>query len=860
MRAENAKLFRYPNGFEFVFIENRTAPVLAMDLWVRAGSADEIEEEAGLTHLIEHMLFKGTERRSPGAIAREIEGVGGEINAYTSFDHTVYTVLLASRFAGLGLDILSDAVFNSTFNPEELELEKNVVLEEIKRGRDNPHQFLSRMLFSEAFQFHPYGRPVIGNKEVVSAFTSADCLDFLRSRYVPSNMTLVVVGDAAANAIAEEVGKSFGATNHRQARKKRKLPREPLQREFRARFEPKDVSDLYFDLAFPGPTAVHSDVPALDLMVTILGQGEGSRLQHGIKLDQNLVRSIGAGAYTPKYPGLIYVGGLAEPDKFEAAYGALCLELFRLRNERASSLELERAKENVEADFIYQRETVQGQAQKAGYFHVAFGGVAAETDYLEALRRVDAEDVQAVARKYFKASRGTLALLHPQGSQPPMNVEKAGDILAGIEGRRTKIKSHTASKRKTFVRHELANGARIMVKVNSAIPTVAMRAALIGGTRREPEELAGVFHLMANSLAKGSTCRNVFDIAHAIDAVGGQMDGFSGRNSFGLRAEFLTKYLQEGLELFSDILFRPAFPDEEIEKNREDTLAAFNLLKDNPGAYAFRLFEETIYGGHAYGRDVLGTPESISRITSQNVRDVFAAACRPENLAIAVAGDVDPDFVCEFLSRIIESIEPLGQLTPELPSPKAPGKAIFRRASTAAAAEQAHAIIGFLGADIHCPQKYALKVASSILQGQGGRLFRRLRDESGLAYSVSSMSFEGIDPGYFAAYIATSPENVERARKELMEEFHKLTAEEAPLEEVEQAQRKLVGSFEIALQENAVQAAQMSLDDIFGLGFRTFETYAKSVLEVTPADVLSAARRFLKPESHVCLVLGPEGS
>jgi len=855
MKAENAKLFRYPNGFELVFIENRTAPVLAMDLWVRVGSADEAVGEFGLAHLIEHMLFKGTKRRGPGEIAREIEGVGGEINAYTSFDHTVYTVLLASRFASLGLDILSDAVFNSTFDPGELELEKKVVLEEIKRGRDNPHQYLSRMLFSQAYQTHPYGRPVIGDSESVSAFTVDDCRKFMLSAYAPGNMTLVVVGDADANATAEAAGKVFGSTNHRSGKKKRNLPKEPLQRAFRSKIESKDVSDIYFDLAFPGPTAVHKDVPALDLLVTILGQGEGSRLQHGIKLDQNLVRSISAGAYTPRSPGLIYVGGLAEPDKFEAAYCAISTELLRLRNERVSSVELDTAKENVEADFIYQRETVQGQAQKVGYFHAVLGSIAAEAEYLEAMRNVGWNDIQTVARKYFKSSRATLALLHPNGSKPPVHHEKARTLLSVMESSRSKTRVRKSSKQKNFVRRLLPNGARILVKVNPAIPTVALRAALLGGTRREPQELAGIFHLTADSLTKGSTCRSVFDIARGIDAIGGQIDGFSGRNSFGLRGEFLSKYIQEGLELFSDILFRPTFPDEEIEKNLEDAQAALNLLKDNPGAYSFRLFEEILYGSHAYGRDVLGSQDTLSKISADDVRKMFAAALRPENMAIAVAGDVDPDFVCEFLARGIESIEPEGNLPAEPPSPKPLPKPVFRQASTTA--EQAHVIVGFLGTDINSPQKYALKVASSILQGQGGRLFRRLRDEAGLAYSVASMCFEGIDPGYFAGYIATSPDNVERARKELMEEFQKLADEEASIEEVAQAKRKLVGSFEIALQENSVQASQMSLDEIFGLGYRSFETYAHSILEVAPADVKNAARQYLTPNAHACMVLSP---
>ncbi|MBI5443346.1 MAG: insulinase family protein [Deltaproteobacteria bacterium] len=858
MREEALRRVTYANGFEFLFVRSRSAPVLAMDLWVRAGSAAEKPRESGVAHLIEHMLFKGTERRGPGAVAREVEGLGGEINAYTSFDHTVYTLVLASRYAEEGVDILSDAVLHSSFDPEELEREKKVVLEEIRRGRDLPHNSLSRMLFSLAYPVHPYGRPVIGREESVSSLGRPDCLSFFRRWYRPPTMTLVAAGEADFGTLEGFVSRTFG----RGPRGRGPGPgptkaREPKGSAFRCAFEARDVTEVYFDLAFQGPAAKHRDVPTLDLLMTVLGQGEASRLQHRVKLDRNLVRSVSAGLYAPNDPGLLYVGGLADPPQFREAYGAICEELFRLCDEPVGARELERARENLEADFVYQRETVQGQAQKAGFFHVVLGDAAKERHYLEALRAVDADALRRAARRYFHAPSAVLALLHPRGGAP-CDSDEASRLLADAEKGSRRASTRSRARRGRCVANVLPNGARIVVRHNPEVPVVALRAAFLGGSRRESAEEAGAFHLAASCLTRGTRSRSVFDIAHAADAIGGQIDGFSGRNSFGLKAEFLSKYLEDGLDLFAEVLCYPSFPPEEVEKVREDTLGALRQRKDHPAGFAFRVFEETLYGSHPFGRDVLGTPDTVAELDPRGLAELLEAWSRPENLAIAVAGDVDPDLVHEFLSRALEHLEPRRPLLPE-PRPPAPPSSP-REVEVETPFEQAHLLLGFLGARVTDPGRFALRVANSLLTGQGGRLFRVLRDEKGLAYAVSSACVEGLDPGYLAAYLATKPENVETAREGILAEFQRLAAGEISEEEVEEAKRKLVGGFEISLQENAFQAAQMALDEIYGLGYRRYESHARSIFAVTREDVVEAARRTFDPQRAVCAVVGPKSS
>ena len=305
MRPPRKKIL--PNGLTVIVQEMRSAPVVAVQAWVGVGSADESPEEAGLAHVHEHMLFKGTERRRVGEIAQAIEGAGGEINAWTSFDQTVYHVVLASRDFGVGIDVLADAIHHSAFDAEELAREKEVVLEEIKRAEDQPSRVVTQALFQLAYAKHPYRNPVIGTRERVASFTRDDVLAFFRKWYVPSNVTVVVVGDVSEDEAFAAVERSFGANAARETPARHGVI-EPPQRAPRALVKHEKIEEAYFNVAVHIPDVHHEDVPTLDLLASILGQGESTRLLQRVKRKSALVNDIYAYAYTPIAAGLFGLG------------------------------------------------------------------------------------------------------------------------------------------------------------------------------------------------------------------------------------------------------------------------------------------------------------------------------------------------------------------------------------------------------------------------------------------------------------------------------------------------------------------------------------------------------------------------
>jgi zinc protease len=663
-------------------------------------------------------------------------------------------------------------------------------------------------------------------------------------------MTLVAVGDLSEEKFFSLAESAFGHLRPSPTCRRKRLPKKVSREGHRFAVENRPVCEVYFDLAFPIPGAGHEVIPAIDLMASILGQGESSRLQEKVKLDLNLVASVGAGTYTPSGPGLLYLTGVASTAKFTEAFEAICRELAQIKRSLPSLEELRKAKEGIEADFIFQRETVQGLAQKMGYFHVVHGSTAEEEKYLASVEAMDLDRFGAHASGFLNPARATFAALCPASEDSSTLAREAEKILFSAFSSKT-----GRQKRSTEMRIELQNGAKVLYRRGTDAPIAAVRASMLGGTIREPEGKEGLFYLLAETMPRGTRRRTVFDVARESDRIGGHIEGFSGRNSFGAKGEFLAKNADAALDLLCDVLMNPSFSGEEVEKAKEDQLASILRRDDNPASKAFRAFENLLYGKHPYGKDVLGSSASLSSLGAEDLRGVHSLYAHPSNLAIALVGEIDPERAAIKIADAFEVSTAAGKL-PLLPAqPEDLREPRFLK--VASPFEQAHVVAGFLGVSLYDRDRMALRVLNAMLSGQGGRLFRALRDEKGLAYAVTSTSMEGLHRGYFAGYIATAPENAEAAREGLLEEMLAVAEGNISAEEVERAKQKLAGSFEINLQENDFQAAQMALDESYGLDYRGYLNYVREILAVTPAQVAKTARKYLGRDNWAAVIVGP---
>ena len=413
--------FRLPNRLEVVLEENHAAPVVAFQAWVKVGSADEPPELAGISHLTEHMLFKGTQRRGVGQIAQEVERAGGEINAWTSYDETAYHLVLAKNFFDTGIDILADTLQNSVFDPDELERERKVVVEEIKQGRDDPDRMAAQGLFQTAFDVHPYGRPIIGSAESVVRLTRDQMLEFFRRHYVASNMTLVVVGDIEASAARRAIEAAFSSV-----REGSPLPArldQPPQEAARIRVVSRPVKECQLLLGFRAPGVEHEDIPALDLLAVVLGQGESSRLHLEVVRNRRLATSASAYTFAARNPGLFVVAGSLPPGRLLPAAEALLGQALRLTREEVSAEELARSRTILESERVFDKETVQGYARKLGFLSAIAGDLAFEDRYFERLARVRPSDLRERGRALSADSR-------PEHFRPDPRTRRGGNQRA----------------------------------------------------------------------------------------------------------------------------------------------------------------------------------------------------------------------------------------------------------------------------------------------------------------------------------------------------------------------------------------------------------------------------------------------
>lgn len=408
-----AQLYTLSNGLKVVLEESHSAPVIALNALVQVGSADETDAEAGICHVIEHMLFKGTKKRKVGEIARDVESAGGDINAYTSFDQTVYYINMAKRFVDQGLDILADAVQNPTFDPTELSREQEVILEEIRRERDNPGRHIGEILFQRAFKKHPYGRPIIGFDKTVKSFNRSRLFEFYKKWYVPDNTIFIVVGDFESKVILKKIEGVFASFKKNGSMTHPRKP-EPKQTEPTLIIQPDNIQGTYFALGFHIPQITHSQVPALDILSHILGGTTTSRLEQTLKEKKRLVLSIYTHAYTPKDPGLMLVGGQLNAKQAVKAFQALWEEIEKLKKEGPTSEEMQRAKLNLKAQEIYEKETVGGQAGKLAHFLATTGSLDFEEKYYKEIEAVKPSAILQVARDYLHPANLTGAVLTPK--------------------------------------------------------------------------------------------------------------------------------------------------------------------------------------------------------------------------------------------------------------------------------------------------------------------------------------------------------------------------------------------------------------------------------------------------------------
>ncbi len=828
-----------PNGLTLLVHEDRSAPVASVQAWVGTGSIHEDRHiGAGLSHLLEHMLFKGTETRSTNAIAQAVQDEGGYINAYTSFDRTVYWIDVPKAGVHTAIDLLADACMNSTLPADEFVKEQEVIRREFAMVADDPDRVNSQQLFSTAYREHPYRHPVIGHLDVFDALTRDEVMAYYKARYVPNNIVFVVVGDVDAAAVLTQL-ETFFEPYPRRALPPVFLPSEPPQmgRRVSHREFPTELSRSCLSWHVPGIT--HPDVPALDVLATVLGDGRSSRLYQWVREQKRLAHFISAFSYVPSEPGLFGIDATTDPDKREAAETAALEILAEIGRDGISAPELAKAKRVILSNQMNALVTMRGQASDLGSNWLLTGNLDFSRDYLDAVQRVRSEDIAHVARRYLHEDNLTLVTLDHAESKSAPKTEVVTSRQAG-----------------EIQRFTLSNGLRLLVREDARLPLVYLDAVFRGGLLAETAEDNGLTKLFSRVLLKGTANRTAEQIAEEVEAVGGSIGSDAGNNSFSVSMEFMQPDLDLGLDILSDVLLHASLPAEVIEREKAVQIAAIKAEDEHLTSVARNLLRSKMFGSHPYALRSSGTAASVEKLDREHLLSFQKKTLVAGNAVLAVFGNVDAAAVVVRVEALFAAL-PAGEEV--LAAPPLPAKLDgAQSAEQFEDKEQAVLMIGYPGATIDSPDRYALELIDEASSDLGSRFFIRIREELGLAYFVGSSQMLGLAPGIFTFYVGTDPRKVDEVREAFTGEIAKLAAEGLTEKELARAKKKLLGKQAISYQSNASLAYSSALDELYGLGYLNYKAMAAQLEAVTLESVREVARRYFHGQPSVTVVVRPE--
>jgi zinc protease len=794
------KLTVLETGLTIIVREDHSAPVVSAQAWCMAGSVHEGKWlGAGMSHVLEHMLFKGTTTRPGSRIDQEVQEAGGYMNAYTSFDRTVYHIDVPNTGAKVAIDILCDIMQNASLPADELEKEKQVIVREMDMNVDDPHRRASRRLFETAYTRSPYRFTVIGYPDIFHELKPEDIRGYYREKYAPNNVFYVIAGDVNPEAVVAQIREAYSRTKAR-ALPPVVLPEEPQQTAPREVLEEAPIELGHFHVAWHIPGVRHADIPILDVLAALLGNGRSARLYQEVRETKGLVHSVDAWTYSPGAPGLFGISAIVDAAKFVPARDAVLAEVEKMKTTHVAADELNKAVKQFVSATLSSRKTMQGQAQDLGANWLAATDLSFSERYLAAVKRVTPADLQRVARTYLVPENRTIYGLLPTGALPqPTRVSELAS-------------EHPIQK------FELPNGLRLLVKEEHRLPFVEFRAVFKGGVLAETPEANGLTLLMAKMLLKGTKSRSGEEIARQIESVGGSLDSYAGNNSFGVNAEVLSDDFETGLNLVADVLLNPNFPAAPLQREREVQLANIRAQRDQLLQSATKGMRRTLFGNIGYGLDILGTEDTVQSLQVEQLKKFHGQYATPNNCVLAIYGDVDTKSVRDAVQKTFGNWRPVPQSG---------------------------------GPTLYDADRYALELLQESCSDLGSRLFLRVREKLGLAYYVGAQNFAGLAPGYIAFYAGTMPEKADLVEKELLTEAELLRRDGLTEEELKRAKAKVIGQKKIARQELGTHAMTTALDELYGLGYAHTDAEDDLFEAVTLADIKAVAQKYLKPDALV---------
>ncbi|BBD09041.1 M16 family metallopeptidase [Desulfovibrio ferrophilus] len=852
--AADTVLTQLTNGMSVLVQPDDRFPLVSLRLYVRAGSAYETDKQSGISHLLEHMVFKGTGKRAPGEVAETIEGAGGYLNAATSFDYTVYKIDLPAERLTLGLDVLRDMIFNVALDPDELESEKKVVLAELERGEDSPSSRRFKSLQPLVWEDNGYERPIIGTRESVQGISRQDILDYIGQFYQPQSMLMVVVGDVQPDAAVAEVEQFFGQLQNTG----RVTPKRPLpvasHNAPRIHVEQGPWNKAYVAIAFPAPGLHSGEAVGLDMLGHLLGGDETSRLYRKFKYELGLVDDISSYALSLEQVGLFYISATLDGDKLPEFWKALNQELAGLDASVFTTQELERTRLNIENSLYSSKETLGGLASKIGYFQFFEGSLEAEENYLYTLGGVTTDQMQTLVDKYLTRDALAVSALIPENG---VDLAEVKNSLAGtVDAAWTKGSADKAAAANTLGRGktetiDLGGGHTLVLLPDGTLPYTSIAMAYKGGDSLLFPDEQGLADLTSRSLTRGTGNLSANDYEDYLSDRAAVINASASRDMFVIGAKFPSRFSEELLPLFKETLTSPALAEAEVERAKQEQIAAIKQREDQPTGLAFRHLFPMLFSDTAYSYFHRGTVDGVAKYTAAQTVG-FWERQSAQSWIMSVCGDFDREAIVSLARELAteNQAQDFAYSTPNW------GKE-FNKNLTMPDRNQSHIVVSFPVPGSRHEDAVGLDLLRQALAGQGGMLFRELRDKQGLGYTVTALLWQAPESGFLAFYIGTYPDKTEQALAGFETAVADLHANTLSVEEIDRAKNLLEGDYYREHQSLSSRSSEAAGLLVRGFPLDYNRTSLDKARTLTPKDLQNLAKKYLIWDKGYTLTVTP---
>ncbi|MBE8998732.1 insulinase family protein [Nostoc sp. LEGE 12447] len=864
------------NGLTVLTKEVHTAPVVSVQVWYKVGSRNEVKGENGISHQLEHLMFKGTTAR-PVQFGRLFSALGSQFNAFTSYDETAYFgTVQRDRLEAL-LTLEADRMENSLVGSEQLTSEKRVVISELQGYENSPGYRLSRAVMRDAFPNRAYGLPVGGTKADVEKFTVEQVRNYYQTYYSPENATLVITGDFATEPVLKVVKETYGklAKRSQQGNVRRNVapssPVAPITKKAPIVLKQPGSAAL-LQAVYPLPDIKHPDVPAIDVMDAILTGGRSSRLYQAL-VESGLASSVSGGAAELIEPGWYEINATAAPGQELSKIAQVLQEsLGKLQQQPVTTEELNRAKTQLQASYILGNQDITSQASQLGYNQTIAGDYHFIEQYLAAIAKVTPAQVQKVAKTYLNPAKQTIGFFEP--TQPD---GKPGTSSAG-SGRTVEnfspgkpvdpaelakylppATSATDSAKQSLPdEFTLNNGLRVLLLRDRSLPTINLSGQIDAGTEFDGNQKAGLANLTAANLMNGTQTKNALTLAKTLEDLGADLSFSASREGVNVSSEALSKNLPILIQTLADVLENATFPADQLELSRQRALTSLKVQLDDPRGLGRQVFQQAIYP-ETHPFHSFPTFESLKSISRDDLLGFYQTHYRPDNTTIAIVGDFDPVKVKTLLNQAFGKWQATGKPPVLKISPVPLPQTSTRLNKIIPGKAEAVTYIGYNGISRKDPRYYAALILNQILGGDtlSSRLGTEVRDRLGLTYGIYSNFAAGINPGPFLIQMQTAPGDTQNAIASTLALLKQLREQGVTEAEFNTAKRSLTNSYPVDLA-NPSNVSSIILDNaVLGLSRSEIRDFPQRIQAVTMAQMQQAIEDLIKPENLVIVTAGP---